>query len=168
MPALVPTSHPLAGVHGAFNAVFVETAAAGELMFYGRGAGGAPPASAVLGDVVAAARQRVHGGLAPAESTYAELPLAPASEALTRIQLRLYVADRPGVLEQVAAVVARHEVSIEAVRQHDTDQASAHDSVELIIVTHEARQADLDATTRELADLESVSKVASVLRVIGN
>nr|WP_211349874.1 homoserine dehydrogenase [Rarobacter faecitabidus] len=166
-PALVPTGHPLAGVHGAFNAVFVESESAGELMFYGRGAGGRPTASAVLGDVVAAARHRVHGGLAPAESAYAGLAAAPSADALTRLQIRLYVADRPGVLAQVASVVAKHGVSIEAVRQSDTAQASQRDAAELIIITHRARQADLDATVADLAELDSVTEVASVLRVIG-
>src|SRR6188472_874397 len=97
-PALVPADHPLAGVRGAFNAVFVEAEAAGELMFYGRGAGGAPTASAVMGDVVSVARHRVLGGRGPVESSYADLAMLPASAAITRYQVRLDVADRPGVL----------------------------------------------------------------------
>ena len=103
-PALVPETHPLAGVRGAFNAVFVEASAAGELMFYGRGAGGAPTASAVLGDVVSAARHRVLGGKGPIESSYAQLPVLPASQALTRVQIRIDVQDRPGGQPQLAVV----------------------------------------------------------------
>ncbi|GAA2525321.1 homoserine dehydrogenase [Rarobacter incanus] len=166
-PSLVPVGHPLAGVHGAFNAVFVEADDAGELMFYGRGAGGAPTASAVLGDIVSAARHRAHGGLAPAESAYAAIPIAAAAEAHTRLQIRLVVADRPGVLAQVSTALADHGVSIEAVRQHDTPAARTHGGVELIIITHRARQADLDATVAELAELDAVIKVASALRVEG-
>ncbi|NMR19939.1 homoserine dehydrogenase [Cellulomonas fimi] len=179
-PALVPTSHPLAGVHGAFNAVFVEAEAAGELMFYGRGAGGAPTASAVLGDLVSAARHRVLGGRGPVESSYADLPLLPASAALTRYQVRLDVADRPGVLAQVAHALAEHEVSIEAVRQAPTASggaasravapASGTDPLalaHLVITTHEATDAALAATVAALAELDSVTRVVSVLRVEG-
>ncbi|HEY5518403.1 MAG TPA: homoserine dehydrogenase [Cellulomonas sp.] len=176
-PALVPVGHPLAGVHGAFNAVFIEAEAAGELMFYGRGAGGAPTASAVLGDVVSAARHRVLGGRGPVESSYADLPLLPASAAVTRYQMRLDVADRPGVLAQVAAVLAGHGVSIEAVRQAlrsvagdpgDHEAAPTADAVaHLIITTHEATDAALAATVAAIAELDSVHRVVSVLRVEG-
>jgi len=175
-PALVPASHPLSGVHGAFNAVFVEAEAAGELMFYGRGAGGAPTASAVLGDVVSAARHRVHGGLGPVESTYADLPVLPASAAVTRYQVRLDVADRPGVLAQVSAVLAEHGVSIEAVRQAprlidppdgDARRAPAPSLAHLVITTHAATDAALSATVAAIAELDSVTRVVSVLRVEG-
>ena len=101
----------------AFNAVFVEAEAAGELMFYGRGAGGDPTASAVLGDVVAVARHRVAGGRGPGESAYADLPVVDLGQAVTRYHISLDVADRPGVLAQVAAAFAEHGVSIETVRQ---------------------------------------------------
>ena len=116
-PAMIPRDHPLGGVRGAFNAVFVEAEAAGELMFYGAGAGGLPTASAVAGDVVAAARHRVVGGRGPSESTYAHLPVRPMGEVSTRYHVRLDVADRPGVLAQVAQVFAAHGVSIETVHQ---------------------------------------------------
>ncbi|BDZ42948.1 homoserine dehydrogenase [Paraoerskovia sediminicola] len=112
-PALVPLDHPLAGVRGAFNAVFVEAKEAGDLMFYGQGAGGAPTASAVMGDVVSAARHRVLGGKGPEESNYADLPILPPSAATTRYQIRLTVDDVPGVLARVAHVLADHGVSIE-------------------------------------------------------
>ncbi|NLF04023.1 MAG: homoserine dehydrogenase [Actinomycetales bacterium] len=161
-PALVPAAHPLAGVHGAFNAVFVEARSAGELMFYGRGAGGEPTASAVLGDVVSAARHRVLGGKGPVESSYAQLPVLPASHALTRVQIRLDVQDRPGVLAKVAAVVAEHGVSIEAVRQAPGDGV-AH----LVVTTHAASQEALDATVEAIRGIDVVDTVVSVLRVEG-
>ena len=176
-PALVPAAHPLAGVHGAFNAVFIEAEAAGELMFYGRGAGGAPTASAVLGDVISAARHRVLGGRGPVESRYAELPMLAASAALTRYQVRLDIADRPGVLAQVAAVLAQHGVSIEAVRQAPrsddgdplapVDPAAPVAIAHLIITTHTATDAALAATVAAIAELDSVTRVVSVLRVEG-
>jgi len=161
-PALVPETHPLAGVRGAFNAVFVEASAAGELMFYGRGAGGAPTASAVLGDVVSAARHRVLGGKGPIESSYAQLPVLPASQALTRVQIRIDVQDRPGVLAKVAAVVAEHGVSIEAVRQAPVGEV-AH----LVVTTHAARQDALDKTVEAIRGIDVVDRVVSVLRVEG-
>ncbi|MDQ2624700.1 MAG: homoserine dehydrogenase [Actinomycetota bacterium] len=161
-PALVPAAHPLAGVRGAFNAVFVEARSAGELMFYGRGAGGEPTASAVLGDLVSAARHRVLGGKGPVESSYAQLEVLPASQARTRVQIRLDVQDRPGVLAKVAAVVAEHGVSIEAVRQAPGD-GIAH----LVVTTHEARQDALDATVEAIRGIDVVDAVVSVLRVEG-
>lgn len=163
-PALVPLGHPLAGVRGAFNAVFVEAEAAGELMFYGRGAGGAPTASAVLGDLVSAARHRVHGGRGPAESFYADLPVLPARAARTRYQIRLDVVDRPGVLAQVATVLAEHGVSIEAVRQ---SSGEAEAVARLVITTHEATEAALSATVAAIAEHDAVREVVSVLRVEG-
>ncbi|HWK92841.1 MAG TPA: homoserine dehydrogenase [Luteimicrobium sp.] len=178
-PALVPLGHPLAGVRGAYNAVFVEAEAAGELMFYGRGAGGAPTASAVLGDVVSAARHRVLGGKSPEESTYADLPVLPHASALTRYQVRLVVDDRPGVLAQVASTFAGQGVSIESVRQvpegdrDDADGESATSagvaggSAELLITTHVAPEAALASTTRAARDLAPVREVTSVLRVEG-
>ncbi|MFE6236414.1 homoserine dehydrogenase [Cellulosimicrobium sp. NPDC057862] len=169
-PALVPTSHPLANVRGSFNAVFVEAESAGELMFYGRGAGGAPTASAVLGDVVSAARHRVLGGKGPQESTYAELAILPASAAVTRYQVRLDVDDRPGVLAQVAHALAEHGVSIEAVRQPtapgDSDVAEPG-VAELLITTHAAPESALSATVAAVAELEPVRTITSVLRVEG-
>ena len=173
-PALVPLDHPLAGVHGAFNAVFVEAEAAGELMFYGRGAGGAPTASAVLGDVVTVARHRVLGGKGPVESRYAELPVHPVGEALTRYQVHLRVDDRPGVLAQVAQAFAGHEVSIETVRQGRgapgetvVGRDDPAELADILVVTHQARDADLAATVADIAALPVVRSVLSVLRVEG-
>ncbi|WP_446220790.1 homoserine dehydrogenase [Micromonospora sp. IBHARD004] len=168
-PAMIPLSHPLASVGDAFNAVFVEAEAAGQLMFYGRGAGGAPTASAVLGDVVAVARNRLAGVHAPSESAYADLAVRPMGEALTRYHISLDVADRPGVLEAVAGVFARHEVSIATVRQGPAGggPAGRGDDAELVIVTHVAPDAALAATVRALRGLEIVRSVTSVLRVEG-
>jgi homoserine dehydrogenase len=161
-PAMIPRSHPLASVGGAFNAVFVEADAAGQLMFYGQGAGGAPTASAVLGDLVAAARNRVVGGRGPRESAYAALPVRPMGQIPTRYHISLDVADRAGVLAQVAAVFAEHDVSIAAVRQEGrTVDAS------LTIVTHAAPDAALRSTVDKIAGLPVVREVVSVMRVEG-
>ena len=168
-PALIPRSHPLAGVREAFNAVFVEADAAGQLMFYGRGAGGDPTASAILGDLVAVARHRVQGGRGPGESTYADLPILPMGDCVTRYHISLDVADRPGVLAQVASAFAAHDVSIETVRQQLRPASAAggeHGAV-LVIVTHRAPDAALSATVAALSDLPVVREVASVLRVEG-
>ena len=164
-PALVPLDHPLASVNGAFNAVFVEAEAAGELMFYGRGAGGLPTASAVLGDVVTVARHRVQGGKGPIESRYADLPVHPIGRATTRYQIRLRVADRPGVLAQVAQAFAAHDVSIKAVRQ--SPPVDGGGATDLLVVTHRADDAALSATVERLAGLDVVDGVLSVLRVEG-
>ena len=161
-PAMIPRSHPLASVGDAFNAVFVEAEAAGQLMFYGRGAGGTPTASAVLGDVVAAARNRLSGTRAPSESSYADLPIRPIGEAVTRYHISLDVADRRGVLATVAGVFAKHEVSIATVRQ-----SGRADDATLVIVTHGAPDSDLAATVAELDRLDIVRSIASVLRVEG-
>ncbi|MBD5786305.1 homoserine dehydrogenase [Cellulosimicrobium terreum] len=174
-PSLVPAAHPLANVRGSFNAVFVEAESAGELMFYGRGAGGAPTASAVLGDVVSAARHRVLGGKGPEESTYADLTILPPSAASTRYQVRLDVDDRPGVLAQVARVLAEHGVSIEAVRQPSAPEAEAAEGTpttadgvaQLVITTHTAPESALAATVEAVARLEPVRTITSVLRVEG-
>lgn len=167
-PAMIPTSHPLASVRGAFNAVFVEAAAAGELMFYGQGAGGDPTASAVLGDVVAAARHRVVGGRGPGETAYADLPVLPMGAALTRYHISLDVADRPGVLAAVAQAFAEHDVSIETVRQAVVLDDRGGRRAQLVVVTHTAPDAALAATVDALAGLPAVAEVTSVMRVEGS
>jgi homoserine dehydrogenase len=161
-PAMIPRTHPLAGVGDAFNAVFVEAQAAGELMFYGRGAGGAPTASAVLGDLVAVARNRLSGTRAASESNYASLRIRPMGEVATRYHVSLDVTDRAGVLAQVANVFAKHEVSIATVRQSGRGPDAT-----LVIVTHVAPDAALAATVQELRGLDIVRSIASVLRVEG-
>ncbi len=167
-PALVPLSHPLATVSGAFNAVVVEAAAAGRLMFYGQGAGGAPTASAVTGDLVMAARNRVLGSRGPKESRYAQLPVAPMGMISTRYYVSMNVADTPGVLATVAAEFARHDVSIAEVRQEGVvDGAGRHVGARIVVVTHSATDAALSETVDALADLDVVRSVASVLRMEG-
>lgn len=161
-PALVPLSHPLATVNGAFNAVVVEAENAGRLMFYGQGAGGAPTASAVLGDMVMAARNKVHGGRGPLESTYAALPIASIDDVPTRYYISMQVADKPGVLAQVAGEFAKRAVSLAAVRQE-----GAGDEARLIVVTHRAPDRAQSDCVAALEDMDAVIKVSSVLRLEG-
>ena len=161
-PAMIPRAHPLAGVGDAFNAVFVEAEAAGSLMFYGRGAGGAPTASAVLGDLVAVARNRVSGSRGARESTYADLPIQPMGEVGTRYHVALDVNDQPGVLAQVAAGFAEQGVSIQTVRQEGRGDAAT-----LVLVTHSASDAALSATVQKLTGMPFVRRAAGVLRVEG-
>ncbi|WP_068158799.1 homoserine dehydrogenase [Rhodococcus phenolicus] len=162
-PALIPREHPLASVAGAFNAVVVEAQASGRLMFYGQGAGGAPTASAVMGDLVMAARNRVQGGRGPLESRYADLEIAPMSEIVTRYYVNLQVADRAGVLAAVAAEFSKRGVSISAVRQE-----GAGDGARLVVLTHRATDEALSSTVAALDQLESVTAVTSVLRLEGS
>ncbi len=161
-PAMIPRSHPLGGVREAYNAVFVEAVSAGQLMFYGRGAGGSPTASAVLGDLVAVARNALSGARGAGESSYADLRISPMGEVVTRYHVSLDVADKAGVLAAVAGAFARHDVSIRTVRQegHGSDAS-------LVVVTHTATDADLQATVEELRGLDVVRAVASVMRVEG-
>jgi homoserine dehydrogenase len=161
-PAMIPTTHPLASVGGAFNAVFVEAEAAGQLMFYGQGAGGEPTASAVLGDLVAVARNRLAGASGQGPTGYANLAVRPIADTPTRYHVSLDVADKPGVLATVAQEFARHEVSIATVRQDGHDDAAT-----LVIVTHSAPDAALSATIAALRDMPAVRGVTSVLRVEG-
>ena len=162
-PAMIPRSHPLASVGDAFNAVFVEAEAAGQLMFYGRGAGGAPSASAVVGDIVAVARNRIAGARAASESNYADLRIRPMGEVVTRYHVSLDVADRAGVLAAVAGVFAEHDVSIQTVRQEGRASEAT-----LVVVTHAATDAALAATVEDLRGLDIVREVASVMRVEGD
>jgi homoserine dehydrogenase len=161
-PALISRTHPLASVRESFNAVFVEAKSAGQLMFYGKGAGGEPTASAILGDLVAVARHKVSGGIGPKESDYADLKIAKIGQTKTRYLIRLNVADKPGVLESVAHVFASHGVSIQTVRQ-----TGAGDKAELIVMTHSSTESALSETVKNLSKLPAVTDVASVLRVEG-
>jgi homoserine dehydrogenase len=161
-PAMIPREHPLAGVREAYNAVFVEAASAGRLMFYGAGAGGVPTASAVLGDIVAVARNRRAGTRGPDATPYADLTVLPMGQALTRYHVALDVADRPGVLARVADSFASHEVSIKAVRQEGRGE-----DAQLVIVTHSAPDAALAACVSDLGSMDVVRAVASVMRVEG-
>ncbi|MBV9321729.1 MAG: homoserine dehydrogenase [Mycobacterium sp.] len=165
-PALVPLSHPLAAVNGAFNAVVVEAQAAGRLMFYGQGAGGAPTASAVTGDLVMAARNRVLGSRGPRESKYAQLPVSPMGFIPTRYYVSMLVADKPGVLSSVAAEFAKREVSIAEVRQEGVvDEGGDRVGARIVVVTHRATDAALSETVAALAGLDVVQSVNSVLRL---
>ncbi len=167
-PALVPLSHPLATVNGAFNAVVVEAEAAGRLMFYGQGAGGNPTASAVMGDVVMAARNRVHGGRGPRESKYAQLPIAPMGVISTRYYVSMTVKDLPGVLASVATEFGRREVSIAEVRQEGIlDAHGQATGARIVVVTHRATDAALSETVVALSGLDAVVEVNSVLRLEG-
>ena len=161
-PAMVPSTHPLAGVRDVYNAVFVESDSAGQLMFYGRGAGGAPTASAVLGDLVAVGRNRLSGGRGPRESAYADLEVRPIGQAMTRYYIGIDVADRTGVLATVAQTFATHGVSIETLRQDmHGDQAA------LVVLTHRASDAALSGVVADLRTLDVVRAVDSVMRVEG-
>src|SRR3954452_3431096 len=161
-PAMIPRSHPLGAVREAYNAVFVEGASAGQLMFYGRGAGGSPTASAVLGDLVAVARNTLSGARGAGESSYADLRISPMGDVVTRYHISLDVADKAGVLAAVASAFATHDVSIRTVRQegHSGDAS-------LVVVTHTATDAALQAVVEELRGLDAVRAVASVMRVEG-
>ncbi|MDQ0647881.1 homoserine dehydrogenase [Microbacterium natoriense] len=164
-PALVPQSHPLANVHGANNAVFVEAEAAGPLMFYGAGAGGVQTASAVLGDVVSAARRHIAGGVGVGESTRANLPIVPIGHVTTRYQITLQVADAAGVLATVAGILSDGGVSVATVVQ--TVEGESEPTARLIIGTHRATEEALSATVDALAESSVVERVVSVLRVEG-
>lgn len=167
-PTLLPREHPLAAVRGAFNAVFVEAENAGELMFYGQGAGGTPTASAVLGDLVSAARRIVLGGPGRIESTTGHVPALPIDAATTSYYIGLDVADQPGVLAKIAQLFAEHGVSIEIMRQTiHRDADSNVESAELRIVTHRASEAALAATVEAVKGLDVINSVTSVLRVEG-
>ncbi|HNM96464.1 MAG TPA: homoserine dehydrogenase [Marmoricola sp.] len=161
-PAMIPNTHPLASVHGAYNAVFVESKAAGQLMFYGPGAGGAPTASAVLGDLVTVARNRLTQVKGVGESAYADLPVVPMGQTQTRYLVQIDVDDKAGVLAEVARTFANHDVSIQTVRQ----EGRGDDAV-LVVVSHRASDADLSATVADLQALPFVREVSSVLRVEG-
>jgi homoserine dehydrogenase len=167
-PTLLPREHPLAAVRGAFNAVFVEAENAGQLMFYGQGAGGTPTASAVLGDLVSAARRIVLGGPGRIESTTGHVPALPIASVSTSYYIGLDVADQPGVLAKIAQLFAEHGVSIEIMRQTiHRDADSNVESAELRIVTHRASEAALAATVEAVKGLDVINSVTSVLRVEG-
>jgi homoserine dehydrogenase len=167
-PALIPVAHPLAAVHGANNAVFVQAEAAGDLMFYGAGAGGRETASAVLGDLVSAARRHVIGGPGIAESTHATIEVLPMSSVRTRYQITLSVIDQPGVLATIASLFSDHGVSVEAVSQSVSDGNNSElPTATLVIVTHEATESSLATTVAALGSNSVVSAVVSVLRVEG-
>jgi homoserine dehydrogenase len=159
-PAMVPVSHPLASVRESYNAVFIEGESVGNLMFYGRGAGGQPTASAVLGDLIDAATN-LRKNSSASVGTLVEARIRPIDEARSEYYLNLEVADRPGVLAAVAGVFGVHDVSIRAM-----EQEGLGDEARLIFITHTAREADVQATLHDLRDLDVVDRVGTLLRVI--
>lgn len=161
-PAMLPAEHPLASVRESFNAVFVEGDAVGELMFYGRGAGGDPTGSAVVGDVVTAARRLRSGGRAFAVTAVGEKPIRPIDEMTTQYYVLLQVADQAGVLASIAGAFGEHGISIGSVWQEGYG-----DQAQLVMVTHRAQEAALQATVRDLEGLDAVRRIVSVLRVVG-
>lgn len=162
-PAMVPVQHPLASVREAFNAVFIEGEATGEVMLYGRGAGGFPTASAVLGDVIDAAKNFASGGRGATIGKLVRREMLPMDGVVSQYYLEVEAADRPGVLAVVADVFGRHEVSIESMQQRGIGE-----DARLIFVTHSARESDLRSTVEELRETDAVHRVGSVLRVLGS
>ncbi len=162
-PTMIPVHHPLASVRESFNALFIEGDAVGELMLYGRGAGGGPTASAVLGDLIDAAKNLVSGGRGATIGALARRTIRPIDEVESQFYLLMEVADRPGVLAAIAAAFGHHGVSIKSMQQRGIG-----DDARLIFITHKAREADLRATVHALRDVEAVHRVGSVLRVMGD
>ena len=161
-PVMLHKSHPLASVRDAYNAVFVEAESAGSLMFYGRGAGGAPTASAILGDVVAVARHIALNSVGQRETDYADRDIAPIESTKTKFLIRLEVADKAGVLASIATTFADHGVSIQTV-----NQTGRNSDAEVTIVTHLATEGELKATVAALKKMEAVQNISSVIRVEG-
>lgn len=161
-PVMVPADHPLASVRGSFNAVFIEGEAVGDLMLYGRGAGGGPTAIAVLGDLVDAATNRATGARGATVGTLAKKRILPIDEVQSQYYLTLDASDQSGVLAAIAGVFGAHDVSIQSMQQKGEGDA-AH----LIFVTHAAREADMRATIQAVKELDVVRKVGSLVRVIG-
>jgi len=161
-PAMIPVEHPLAAVRGSFNAVFVEGAAVGDLMFYGRGAGGDPTAIAVIGDLVTVARHLRQGGHGVGCTCFLDRAVSPMEENEDLFYLLLQVEDRPGVLAEISAVFGRNDVSIRSVWQEGTGEEA-----QLVFITHRAREGAFQASIRELEKLPVVAAVQSVLRVEG-
>ena len=169
-PALIPDSHPLASVSEAYNAVFIEAEAAGSLMFYGQGAGGAPTASAILGDVVSTARARVHGGVGPRESRYAELESIPLEELRSAFYISLTVQDRPGVLAEIAGTLSGYGISISTIHQEllrSRDEGS-HALAHIGISTHRALESAMTASLDMFSSTATVLSIDSVLRIEGD
>jgi homoserine dehydrogenase len=161
-PAMVPVDHPLASVRGSYNAVFIEGEAVGQLMLLGRGAGGGPTASALLGDLIDAAQNLRAGSRGARIGTLHRTPIRPVDESSSQFYISLDAADRPGVLAAIAGVFGTHEVSIQSMQQKGHG-----DEARLIFVTHIAREAAMAATIREVRELDAVERVGSVLRVVG-
>lgn len=168
VPTMIPRTHPLASVHGGYNAVFVEADGAEELMFYGPGAGGGPTASAVLGDLVSALRRVVAGGPGIGPVVHAGLPATGVDDVQTSFSLTLLCPDQTGVLAAVAGVFAEHGVSVSTMRQDDVrddPRRPGEDLAEIRIVTHRARNADLVRTVEAVRGLDVVYDLSGLIRV---
>jgi homoserine dehydrogenase len=161
-PAMVPVGHPLASVRGSYNAVFIEGEAVGQLMLLGRGAGGGPTSSALLGDLIDAAKNLHSGARGATIGVLERRPVRPIDETSSQFYVSLDAADRPGVLAAISGVFGTHGVSIQSMQQKGQG-----DDARLIFVTHLAREADMAATIREVRDLDAVERVGSVMRVVG-
>ena len=168
-PAMVANKHPLASVSGAYNAIFVKSREAGELMFLGQGAGGAPTASAVMGDVVTAARNRHRGTAAHGGSRYTSRPVAPIGESQAQFYVSFDVVDRPGVLARCAAIFGEHDVSLRIVQQsyREGGDHEAGFAASLGVMTHLTRESDLAVVTDELRRADFVGSDVRVMRVEG-
>ncbi len=161
-PAMVPMRHPLASVRDSFNAVFIEGEAVGELMLYGRGAGGGPTASAVLGDLVDAVKNLVSGAKGATIGELVDRPITPIEDTESPFYLLMEVADQPGVLSAIAGEFGRRDVSIKSM-----EQRGIRTDARLVFITHRAREADVRATLAAFRDVDQVHRVGSVLRVVG-
>lgn len=166
-PAMVPYSHPLAMVNGPYNAIFVEAANAGRLMFMGPGAGGSPTASAVTGDLVTVARNRTHGVVGPAHSVFQHHELAPMGQTRTRYYVRFRVADQSGVLASVASLLAKHHVSVHSIRQTPIDDGREAASARVSMMTHEAQESDMMTCLDELEKSDYVLGSVRLMRAEG-
>jgi len=161
-PAMVPVAHPLASVSGSYNAVFIEGEAVGQLMLLGRGAGGGPTSSALLGDLIDAAKNLHSGARGATIGVLERRTIRPIDETSSQFYVSLDAADRPGVLAAISGVFGTHGVSIQSMQQKGQGA-----DARLIFVTHLAREADMAATIREVRDLDAVERVGSVMRVVG-
>jgi len=159
-PAMIPSEHPLAAVRDAFNGVFVEGPNVGELMFYGRGAGGEPTATAVVGDLVTVARNLLAGARGVGCTCFLERTVRPMSEMEGQYYILLRVEDRPGVLAEIASVFGRNDVSIKSVWQEGTGA-----DAQLVFITHRAREGLFQQAVTELGGVRAVEEVRSILRV---
>ena len=162
-PSMIPVDHPLAAIRGATNAVFIEGPSIDSLLFSGPGAGGEPTATAVLGDVIDAARETLAGAQVAPRIRFSAGDLVPFSDVLTRWYVRLQVDDQPGVLAKIASAFGRDGVSIRSVWQEGVDDEAA-----LIVVTHRAPESSQRSALREIEAIDEVIEVGSVIRVLGD
>ncbi len=163
-PALVPQDFLLADVNGVFNAVHVQGDLVGNVLFYGRGAGAEPTSSAVVADIIDVAHNLNAGVANRIPFHYAgQLPVRAVHELVTRYYVRLWVADQPGVLAKIAQVFGDHNISIASCIQKETDESAS--SAELVIVTHPAREADMQAALTSFRSLDVLRDLANMIRI---